>query len=290
MKSIRVGNNLPGKTGLMELDAQLSRIERDGFDVCEINLSTVPLIIGGVIQKKVLQYVKEVLQRHKLSYTAHVGYGLDLRNLEELKLHRNVLFSSVRVCTALGIQLLNLHYEVESMFPDREAAFLNAHLEAASLSEKMGVRLAIENIEIEHAQKTLDFVRQASHPNMGMTLDLGHLYLSAQHFQYDYLEMVEACAPYLCHLHVNDNTGSFEPLRVENHQLYNTVSMNERFTFGRGDIHIPPLWGKAPLPEAFGIIKRAGYQGVWLCEYYSQYFIPFNQEIQEDVRKAIITA
>lgn len=61
MNNIKVGNNLPSKTGLMTLDSELSRIENDGFEVCEINLATVPLIISGVIQKKVVQYVKEIL-------------------------------------------------------------------------------------------------------------------------------------------------------------------------------------------------------------------------------------
>lgn len=290
MNSIKVGNNLPSKTGLMTLDAELSRIEADGYDVCEINLGTVPFIISGGIQANVVQYVKEILHQHQLSYTAHVGYGLDLRNVAEFEMHKEVLMSSVRVCAGLGIELLNLHFEEESVFPDIEEAFLKVHLEAADLAAKIGVRLSVENIEVEHTQKALDFVKRANHPNMGMNLDLGHLYISACYFQYDYLKMVAECAPYLYHLHINDNTGIFEPLRVENHLLYDAMSMNQRFTFGRGDIHIPPLWGHAPLKEAFGIIKRAGYQGVWLCEYYSQHFGPFNKGIQEDVRKAILEA
>lgn len=215
---------------------------------------------------------------------------MDLRNLAEYELHKKVLFSSIRICAELGIDLLNVHFEEETRFADKEAAFLQAHLEAASLGEETGVKLSIENVELEDVQKTIAFVKKASHPNLGMTLDLGHLYLSACYFQYDYLKAVEKCAPYLYHLHINDNTGIFEPLRIESHLLYNTVSMNERFTFGQGDIHIPPFWGKAPLKEAFGIIKRAGYQGVWLCEYYSQHFIPFNRGVQEEVRKAILKA
>jgi len=290
ISNIKVGNNLPSKTGLMVLDAELSRIEDDGFDACEINLATVPLIISGVIQEKVVQYVKELLQKHSLSYTAHIGYGLDLRNIAELELHKKVLFSSIRICAELGIGLLNLHFEEETRFADKEEAFLKAHLEAANLGEEIGVKLSIENVEVEHAHKALAFVKKASHPNLGMTLDLGHLYLSACYFQYDYLKAVDECAPYLYHLHINDNTGIFEPLRVENNNIYNTLSINERFTFGRGDIHIPPLWGNAPLKEAFKIIKRAGYQGVWLCEYYSQHFIPFNKGVQEEVRKAICEA
>ena len=290
MNSIKVGNNLPSKTGLMELDAELTRIAADGFDACEINIGSVPLIISGEIQEKVVNYVKEIIEKHQLFYTAHVGYGLDLRNLTELDMNRKVLFASIRVCAELGISLLNLHFEEKTMFTEKEAAFLQAHLEAADLGVELGVKLSIENIEIELVKDTLDFVKKANHSNLGMNVDLGHLYISACHFKYDYLESVRECAPYLYHLHVNDNTGIFEPLRVENHLLYDTMSINQRLTFGRGDIHIPPLWGKVPLHESFKIIKEAGYKGVWLCEYYRQYFLPFNKEIQENVRKAIIEA
>jgi len=78
------------------------------------------------------------LQKHSLSYTAHIGYGLDLRNIAELELHKKVLFSSIRICAELGIGLLNLHFEEETRFADKEEAFLKAHLEAANLGEEIG--------------------------------------------------------------------------------------------------------------------------------------------------------
>jgi len=88
----------------------------------------------------------------------------------------------------------------------------------------------------------------------------------------------------LRHIHINDNTGDFELLRLTNFEIYKTLDRGYRFAFGRGDIHIPPFWGKVPLQEALSIIKKTGYQGVWLCEYYNQYFLPFNKGVQERVR------
>ena len=287
MSNYIVGVNLPDSTNLTNLEETLSRFRKDGFDACEINLSTLPMIIGGVVQTAVVEHVKEILSHVPLRYTAHAGYGLDLRNLEEIDMHLAVLFSSVDVCAALGITPLNLHYEVQSMYTDREQAFMKAHTEAAEYGQKLGVQLSIENIEVEYAKKAADFVRAANHPNLGMTLDLGHLFLSATHFGYDFMETVRDCAPLLKHLHINDNTGDFEPLRITNFDIYRTQDRGYRFAFGRGDIHIPPFWGKVPLKEAIAVIKAAGYQGVWLCEYYNQNFVPFNREVQERVRREI---
>ncbi|MDH8276249.1 hypothetical protein QIG69_28250, partial [Klebsiella pneumoniae] len=69
-----------------------------------------------------------------------------------------------------------------------------------------------------------------------------------------------------------------------------TLDKGYRFAFSRGDIHIPPLWGTAPLREAFAILKQAGYDGIWLCEYYSHLFHPLNDSIRRKVLEAIAQA
>lgn len=287
MNQYLIGTNLPDATTIAGFDAELARIEEDGFDVCEINLSTLPLIIGGEVQPKTIEYVRGIFRQHHLRYTAHAPYGLDLRSKENPEMQRAVLFACIDVCSALGIILLNLHYEVQSMYSEVERSFLEVHKEAAAYAQEKGVLLTIENIEIEHAGKAADFVREVNHPNLGMNLDLGHLFLSAQHYGYDFLETVKDCAPLMRHIHINDNTGDFEPLRVTNYDVYRTLDRGYRFAFGRGDIHIPPFWGKVPIKEALSIIKAAGYTGVWLCEYYSRNFIPFNRDVQEQVRRAV---
>ena len=47
-----------------------------------------------------------------------------------------------------------------------------------------------ENIEIEDYRYALDTVQRLNHPNCGMTLDLGHLWLSACCYSHDYLDAV----------------------------------------------------------------------------------------------------
>lgn len=287
MNQACVGINLPHDTKLSELDTALSVIAADGFDAAEICLSSCPLIIGGKLQQPVLDHMKDVLSRHNLRYTAHIGNNVNPRNPETLALHRATLLASVDACAALGMTPLTTHYEEWSMFTAWEDNFCNTMREVGAYAETKGVAVHIENIEVEYADKALDMILRIGHPNIGMTLDIGHLLLSANYFGYDMMAFVRRCAPYVRHLHVTDNTGDFETMRLTNFPLYNTLDMGYRFTFGRGDIHIPPFWGAAPLDEVFGILRAAGYDGVFLCEYYAELFAPLNGTVCETVRRHI---
>lgn len=282
MAEIVIGVNIPGGTDLTGLEGALARICNEGWQAAELNLSSCPLIIGGQMRQPVVDYMRRVMDRFPLRYTAHAGYGLELRSRDPL--HRQVLMASLDACAALGIDRLNLHYEEHSRNRADEQRFADLLTEAADRGGELGVMVNVENIEVEDYRYALDAVRQMDHPNCGMTLDLGHLWLSANYFSYDYLDAVRDCAPMVRHLHINDNDGVFEPMRLTDPQLYNTLDKGYRFAFSRGDIHIPPLWGSAPLREAFAILMLANYKGIWLCEYYSHLFVPLNSEIREKVR------
>ena len=61
-----IGVNIPGGTNLENLDRVLTRIESEGWQAAELNLSACPLILGGQAQPQVADYVREVLGRHSL--------------------------------------------------------------------------------------------------------------------------------------------------------------------------------------------------------------------------------
>lgn len=283
-----IGVNVPSSATMGSLEGELGRIAADGWDAAELNLAACPFILGGRLQQPAVDYVRSLFEKFSLHYTAHVCYGLDLRSPDEL--HRRVLDASVRVCAALGIDRLNLHFEEFSHDRAKEARWLERVREGADLAAGLGVALNVENVEVEDVRYALEAVEALDHPNVGMTLDLGHLWLSANWFHYDFLEAVKACAPRVRHVHVNDNGGVFEPMRLTDYHLYNTLGKGYRFTFDRGDVHVAPFWGTAPLKEAFSVLKSAGFDGIWLCEYYSQLFHPLNGDIRRRVLEEIENA
>ena len=63
---------------------------------------------------------------------------------------------------------------------------------------------------------------------------------------------------------------------------YDALPKRYRRTFGSGDIHLPPYFGKIPFDTVFSMLRDQ--PGYWICEYDSQSFLPFNREICTRVR------
>lgn len=270
-----------------ELEHAVKTVAEFGFDCMEFNLSSVPLIVGGQVCPRMVEYVKEIFEKFPLKYTGHIGGGLNLRDLQEHDLHRAVLKSSIDICQMLGIDRLTLHFENASPIEREEKVFFDAHVEAADYAKDKGVLLLIENIEIEDYRKVIDMVRRVDRDNFKMTLDIGHLNLSTRYFGGDFKQAVRECAPYVRHLHMSDNTGRFEKMRLENFAMYKTLNMGVRIAFGAGDIHLPPLWGDIPTRFVIETLKEHDYSGIFLCEYENELYIPFGKDIQQEVRAAV---
>jgi sugar phosphate isomerase/epimerase len=289
MNDLRVGVNLPGHSAdPRHLDEWLRAFAADGFDCVEISLDTFPFIIGGKVARDCVEAVRSVLARHRLAYSAHVSLGVDLRDTAREELQRRVLAASIEVCGSLGADPLVLHYELASRDARVEERFLDAHREAAEAAARLGLRLCIENIEVELVEPVVRFVRAVDRPNFRMCFDAGHAFLASRYFHFDFLEALRAALPLLGHVHLNDNTGDFEELRITDRPTYNQLPMGLRRTFGRGDIHLPPFWGSIPFEEVFALLRE--YLGMFVCEYTAQDFTPFNRSVQEKVRKSILAA
>ncbi|MGH0053223.1 MAG: sugar phosphate isomerase/epimerase family protein [Sphaerochaetaceae bacterium] len=283
-----VGVNLPKNCRFTALDETLALFEENGFDGVEINIETFPMIIEGLLCQPWVDAVKAVLERHQLFYTAHIGRGLNLRDMEKPELHRAVLSASLEICKQLNMSVLVLHYEVKSQDQKIEQQFLDAHRWAADLAGRLGVLLCVENIEVELVEPIVKLARQVNHPHLKLNLDTGHAFLAASYFHFDFLEAVSQMAPYLGHMHLNDNTGTFEPMRITNRPAYDTMTMNWRREFGKGDIHLPPFFGKVPFDEVF--LRTRSYQGRYICEYTYLDYAPFNASVVRTVKEHLLAS
>ncbi len=285
MNDIRVGVNLPNcGSDPGRMDEWLRAFSADGFDDVEISLDSFPLIIGGAVCRDYVDAVRSVLEKHRLGYSAHISLGVDLRDTPSFDFQKKALFASIDACAAIGANPLVLHYELESRDTRVEERFLEAHGEAADRAAGLGLALCIENIEVELVEPVVRFVTQVNRPNFRMNFDTGHAFLASRYFHFDFLEAFRSALPLLGHLHLNDNTGVFEELRITDRPRYDHLSMGYRRTFGRGDIHLPPFWGAIPFAEVFALLKD--YRGMFVCEYLAQDFKPFNRSVQEKVRSA----
>ncbi len=282
---MKIGINLPPVNDPAAAERYLSEFQEAGYEAVEFDADMFPIIIGGRLDSRWLSLLKKTLSAHSFTYTMHIGYGVDLRNSDGFETHRKTLFSSIDAASEINAVLLNLHYEKKSDSDFIENRFLEAHIEAAEYAEKKGITLAMENIEVEFVDPVIDFVKKVSKKNFVLNYDIGHGFLASSYIGFDFLQSIRKAAPHLGHLHISDNTGVFEPLRITDRSVYDRLPMGYRIALGRGDIHIPPLWGNIPYDEVFKILKN--YDNIVLCEFYTELFRPFFREIREGVETVI---
>ena len=281
-----VGVNLPGTPDPELNRKRLSAFKQDGFDAIEVSLDSFPLIIDGEPSEPWIQYLGNLLKEFPFRYSAHIGRGLDLRDLPKIAKHRSVLKHSIDICARLRLSPLVLHYEVQSRNLEVEKVFLEEHRKAAQYAGDRGVLLVVENIEVEWVDPVIELVATVDSPHLRLAFDTGHAFLAAHYFKFDFIEAFRKALPYLGHFHLSDNTGVFEELRITDRPTYDALPMGWRYEYGRGDIHLPPYWGKIPYDELFRL--ASSYQGMFICEYYSERFLPFNGDVQKKVREGIL--
>ncbi len=287
-----IGVNLRATPDPYVTRKKLETFREDGFDAVEVSLDSFPLIIDGRPCKPWIDYLERMLSDFPFSYSAHIGKGLNLRDSGNFKKHMEILTTSIDICSRLKLSPLVLHYELESRDKKVERDFLEAHREAAGYAAQHGVTIVVENIEVELVEPVIDFVAEIDSPNLRFAFDTGHAFLASKYFHFDFFEAFRKGLPYLGHIHLSDNTGTFEELRITDRRAYDSLPMGMRFEYGRGDIHLPPYFGKVPYDELFDILFsiRPQWEGMFICEYYSDMFLPFNREVQEKVRRSIVEA
>lgn len=122
-------------------------------------------------------------------------------------------------------------------------------------------------------------VKAVSHPNLGLTLDFGHLFLAANYCEFDYLNAIRQAAAYIRHLHSSDNFGRLGGV---------FDNLSDRIPYGDGDVHLPPGWGEIPHIEA--LVQLPEYNGLYTLELRPRFHDHFPQALktmQHIIREAV---
>lgn len=264
----------------------------DGLDVM-IGGRLVPRLVDrvlAVVERYNLLYTIHDPGRLNLAFPAAGRNGAP-----DLEMEKAVFAGCLEFCAAVGAGVLVYHSGLiglrqaavaGELLPDEAALAAARAQEAAALGELMplaaahGVVVGMENRDphlwelavLRRAGRSPDElltyhpglsiaevvrqVRAVDHPNLGMTLDLGHLYLAANLCGSDFLAAVAEAAPYVRHLHLHDNLGRLD---------CGYDKIQDRMPYGEADLHMPPGWGTIPLAGA--LAELAGHlDGVCVLE------------------------
>ncbi len=299
------------------LEEGLAWVAEQGYELVEMNPHSLGLIVNGTVRADVLADYVAVLHNFDLRYTIHGLNRLNLAYDPRHELCKQIMRAQLELCQAIGAQLLVYHSGLQALdgvrhglrqtlLNDEElvagaAREVHALRELAPIADDAGVIIGMENgdshqwehkliaqqgqprIELAKHHPRLQIppiVRQLEaidHPQVGMTLDIAHLHIAAHDLGFDYLTAVEQAAPWVCHLHANDNFGRLDQ------GFDNEV---DRWAYGEADLHLPPGWGTIPYAEVFA--RLPNYQGDLILEIKAGFADYFGESLQ--TMRNILTA
>jgi sugar phosphate isomerase/epimerase len=284
-----------GLKQLQRLEQTLGHVRDLGYRLVEFNPHPFAVIVDGCVRREGLADLAAVLRNFDLRYTIHGLNRLNLAYDPRQELCRAIMRSQIEVCRAVGADVLVYHsglqaldlvrYGVRRTLLSEDELAAGARDEVAALrtlaplAADAGVIIGMENGDSHqweheliarfglprtdllkhHARLAIEpIVRQLEaidHPNVAMTLDIAHLHIAAHDMGFDYLAAVTTAAPWVKHLHANDNFGRLD-------QGFDNEP--DRWAYGEADIHLPPGWGSIPYTEVFA--RLPNYSGHLILE------------------------
>jgi sugar phosphate isomerase/epimerase len=287
---LNIGSNI----NEVRVDGSLKALHRDlsaflgfGLTAAEISIHGLDAVKNGGLDHRRTTEIQSILADFPFHYSTHAPNPLNLMDRSHPELHRDVLHASLEFSSAIGARCMVYHpgrYLVEEEFVIRGPLSFTSHekqemrdheakiLQTAADSFPE-VTIAMENARpyryhspycyAEIPKKLVKQIQRINRSNVLMTLDFGHLHLSAHYYHLDAIEEVRAAEPFIAHCHVHDNFGRSV--------YYTEKSQTHQIPFGKGDAHMPVGWGSIPFSDLLaGFVHD--YEGLFICELRSRYF------------------
>ncbi|MFQ5834949.1 MAG: sugar phosphate isomerase/epimerase family protein [bacterium] len=262
------GSLLKGETkNIKKICNQFSEM---GFGCVEFPLEQLGAIIDCRVNKSVSTVIYQILSSYNFKRSLHCGLNLTDPRQTTPKLWKAI----IDFANSIDAETLIVHGGEIPPSVNREISpkaykdiFTRTFHNLATFAEGSGVNISIENAEPRFDERLSDLVnilKGLELKNIGITLDVGHLYLSAKVHGFDLFQAVQEALPFLNHVHLADNFGKTDGLGTRN------------WTTGLGDLHLPIGWGSVPIKDIIGILK-GNYEGAYLLDLHPR-FIEFFPE------------
>jgi len=276
------------------VDGNLNTLRNDletfaalGMEAVEIPVHGLDAIRGGVLDIQRLQDILRILNDFNFSYSVHSPNPLNLMDEQQPDLHLSVFKATLDFAAAIAARAIVYHagrFIPEEAFglpyppdqdPKRGLRLLDMEMEKLSrvADEYPRTVIAVENARPylyhspycygERLDSLKGLVEQINRPNVRITLDIGHLYMSSRFYGFDPVEAVHGLRDLIAHTHIHDNFGGSI--------YYNEKIQTHQIPFGRGDSHMPVGWGRIPFTDILSEYIQS-YAGMWIMELRNRYF------------------
>ncbi len=257
---------------LKRFDEELSVFEEFGFDYVEISPHGVDGIIHGKVNKFKINLIIDILKKHNLKYTVHAADIINLKDIFNKRIQFSSMKATIDFAHLIGARIIVYHCGSYLKYDENGAEFteyeqreneIESLKRLANYAAEKEIKIGVENV-YQSLRSVLELVKAVDKPNVGLTLDIGHLYFwgKTRGVRYKFLDEIERAMEYTIHIHVHDNFG--EPPFLYGYDIENTDTF--RLTLGLGDLHMPIGWGEIPYDKVFEIIRKHRYNGVIIAE------------------------
>lgn len=287
---LKIGSNINAERvdgSLHQLRQDLDGFLKFGLTAAEISVCATDVIRNGRLEPQRLEDIVGVLERYPFCYSVHAPNPLNLMNEAEFDLHVAVMRASLEFSEAIAAKVMVYHpgrFQAEETFATLGKIAIPAQQQQQLLEREAETlqhfadqfpsqTIALENARpyrhlspfcyAEFPAQLREQVARINRPNVGLTLDFGHLHMAARHYGFSEEEAVKQLAPWIRHCHLHDNFGlANDPMEKLQPQL---------LPFGRGDLHLPIGWGDIDFVGLCSLFLSR-YRGLLITELRSRYF------------------
>lgn len=234
-KTARYGTNILGGFGIDGVE-QLKIIRETGFDAFFTGWSKKD-------RSAVIRYAEAAAQVGLFYETVHAPFGrMNSMWVDGLEGDdwRDMLIECADDTAAAGVGIMVTHVTVASTAPPPSETGYRRFLELAEHAAKIGVKIALENLEIPEHLACL-FERLGRMDNIGFCWDTGHNLCYTPE-----IDMMELYGDRLICLHINDNNGISTPRVITWHD----------------DSHFLPFDGKVDWEGVALRLNKTGWDGI----------------------------
>lgn len=252
---------------ILELDKQIDWIHNAGFDAVSFHASPGIANKWRGVDSSVTDDEERLRLKQKLSAfgmcEVHAPFALTLRT-DELTPIAEKLAEHIRFTGDVGASVLTVHADIPAYSPngfndwEKQLSKLNA------LAGKAGIFIGLE------IAKGFEFIKEFGGDNIGVTLDVGHLYLNDGEGYRPYGTMggiVRILQNKLFHLHLHDYDGVNDHIEIGTGLLDFNELLRSLVEIGYDGAMCLELNPDLVSPE--GIMRSLGYlQTMWRKELY----------------------
>lgn len=274
------------------LEKHLGFVADSGATVVELILHGLDVVIAGRLNPARLSQVRRILDRFDLSRSLHLPYDLNLLSSQQSEPFRRCFEAGIDFATETGCEAMTYHSSFmelgegaqKSAFYSRFGSDPDTQYEGllrydqevlADLASRTAGHtvIGVENTAWNdpatrrtygtNPRKVCAHIAPIEHPRLGLTLDVGHLNMTATTDHSDMVDDIDAVCKHILHIHTHDNFGNSTP----------SARYMDALAYGYGDLHLPVGWGTIPWDRVLPAL--ASYTGIWMMEIEFRFFPHF---------------